>query len=82
MPSNFTTFEAIIDNGNGSTTPVPSTSIKAWDTVADVDLGAVATSDANGIVAGGTVAVAAGTRVRFRIENFHGRAGYEEQVTT
>lgn len=82
MPSNFSTLDAYIDNEDGTKTPASGATVKAWDVTHGVDLGLVGNMDADGILAGGTLPVVAGTRVRFRIENHQGWAGCEEKTTT
>lgn len=82
MPtSNYTAFEVLIDNDDGTTTPVPSQTIDVYDVTNSTALSDIA-SDANGHVAGGTVAVAVGTTVRFSAAKANGQCGYSEIVTT
>jgi hypothetical protein len=83
MPSSsYVSEEVYIDNEDGTRTFVPLTQVKGWDVDADTDLGVIGTTDADGVLAGGTLSVSAGTTIRFRVESYHGRAGYTEQVTT
>lgn len=81
MPSNYATFDTIKRNSDGTITPLPNLTINIWDAANNVSLGTV-TSDDNGIVAGDTVDVPAGTTIIFRIENYNGRANHVEQTTT
>jgi hypothetical protein len=53
--------------------------IRNADTNADLT---TVVTDSNGLVAGGSVSPAAGTRIRFRIENHQGLAGSVTQITT
>jgi hypothetical protein len=83
MPvSNFSTLDSYIDNEDGTITYPNGAQVKAFDVTHNTELGVVGNTDANGILAGGTLPVVAGTRVRFRIENYQGWAGCEEKVTT
>ena len=55
MPSNFTGFDVLIDNDDGTTTPVASHAVHVYDATHSVALADVAT-DASGHVASGTLA--------------------------
>jgi hypothetical protein len=81
MPSNFAAFDVLIDNNDGTTSPVPSTTINVFDVTHDAALSDLA-SDADGHVAGGTLAVAAGTEIRFSFSRANGQCGYSEVLTT
>jgi hypothetical protein len=81
MPSDYAAFEVLIDNDDGTTSPVPSQTVGVYDVTNDVALSDTA-SDANGHVAGGTLAVAAGTTIRFSAALANGHCGYKEEVTT
>lgn len=89
MPSNFVGFELRVDVG-GETVPIPSATVKVYD-ITDADpetgVGAVAladvTSDVDGLVASGTVAVDAGSVVRFSYTRAaDGLCRSDSQVTT
>ncbi len=80
--SNYDAAQIWIDNHDGTLTAAVSATVKAWDVDADMDLGVSLLTDGDGILAAGTLAVAVGTVVRFRVENFHGRAGFAEVTTT
>ncbi|HWQ34342.1 MAG TPA: hypothetical protein VNQ79_15950 [Blastocatellia bacterium] len=80
MPSNYVAFDVLIEN-NGQAVPAAGATVKVWNVTADADLGVTLTADSSGIVAAGTLNVPAGTLVRFRVEDFHGRAGFAEQTT-
>jgi hypothetical protein len=80
MASGYTSFEVLIDNDDGTTTPVLSQPITVYDVTNDVALDDLA-SDANGHVASGTLDVDAGTIVRFSAALADGRCGFKEEVT-
>jgi hypothetical protein len=80
MPSNYAAFELLIDNDDGTFTPVPSAAVKVYDVTNGVALADTA-SDANGTVPGASVAVAAGTLLRFSFRRADGICGYAENVT-
>lgn len=81
MPSNYSGFEVLIDNDNGTITPVPSQTVKVYDVTNSTALSDLA-SDANGHVAAGTLSVAVGTSVRFSASKANGQCGYKEELTT
>ena len=82
MPSSaYTAFDVLIDNNNGTTTPVANQTIKVRDVTNSANLPDLL-SDVNGHVPSGTFNVAAGTQVRFRVENYQGMSGFAEQLTT
>jgi len=74
-------FDLVIDNDDGTVTPLASATVKVYDATNSVALADLA-SDPDGHVVAGSLAVAVGTLVRFRVENYQGRAAYAEQVTT
>lgn len=80
MPSDYTAFEALIDNDDGTTTPLLAQTITVYNVTDDEALDDIA-SDANGHVDAGTLDVDAGTTVRFSVELADGRCGYKEAVT-
>jgi len=81
MPSDYTGFEVLVDNDDGTTTPLPSQTITVYDVTNDDPLSDIA-SDATGHVDAGTLAVDPGTVVRFSVALADGRCGYKEDVTT
>ncbi len=83
MSCTFQTFDTSNDNGDGTVSFAPSQTLKIWDVTANVASSVTVSSDASGVVAGGTISdVAVGHLVRFRIENDGtGKAGYCEQLT-
>jgi hypothetical protein len=81
MPSDYAAFDVSIDNDDGTTTPVASETIDVYDVTHAGALTATA-SDANGHVAGATVAVAAGTKLRFSFSRANGICGYSEVLTS
>lgn len=81
MPSNYDTFDVLKRNSDGTITPLGGVTINIWDSANNASLGTT-TSDANGVVAAGTVSVPVGTKIIFRLENYFGRAGDTDQITT
>ena len=82
MPtSNYPAFDVLVDNDDGTTTPVPSTTINVYDVTNDAALSDLAT-DADGHVDAGTLAVAAGTEIRFSFSRTNGQCGFSEVITT
>lgn len=80
--SSYTGFEAKQrDPVTGAITMLVSTTIHVHDVTHNVALPDVA-SDAYGIVAGGTVAVAAGTTIRFYISDPMTGPCFVDKVTT
>jgi hypothetical protein len=79
--SDYPAFEIRIDNDDGTLTPVPLQTVKVYDVTHAAALADTA-SDANGTVPGASVAVAAGTRLRFSVQLANGLAGCAEQVTS
>ena len=92
MPtSNYPTIDFLLDYNDGNVVVMASATVKASSFTSHngttghdefADLGVSLTTDADGILAAGTLSVAAATRVRFRVENFQGAAGFKEVVTT
>lgn len=63
-------------------TPVPGgVNVIIYDVDTDTDLDTVAT-DGNGEIPNDTVTSPAGSEIRFRVENFGGRAFSTAQITT
>lgn len=81
MASNYLSFEVLIDNDDGTTTPMPSQTVHVYDVTHTTALADIA-SDANGHVAAGTVTPTVGTLVRFSVSLANGQCGYKEEVTT
>lgn len=79
--SNYPAFNVSIDNNDGTSTPVVSTTISVYDASNNAALADTAT-DANGIVPAGSVAAAAGTLLRFSFALGNGICGYAEIFTT
>lgn len=79
--SNYAAFDVLIDNNDGTSTPVPLTTINVYDVAGAAALADV-TSDAAGHVPAGTVPIAVGSIVRFSFKLADGRCGYSEIVTT
>lgn len=81
MPSSYATFDVVKRGRDGATTKLAGVQLKIYDATGNASLGTVVT-DAGGVVPAGTVNVAAGTLILFRIENYQGMAGSIPQVTT
>lgn len=79
--SNYPGFEVKVDDDNGSVTLLPLQTIKVYDVTNGVALSDIA-SDANGLVAAGSLAVAVGTRIRFSFNRADGICGFSEVITT
>lgn len=78
--SNYAGFHVYVEDENGRITAVPSVSVKISNSSGT--LLTTVTTDSNGYISPGTVSVSAGTRIRFRVENYNGLAGSCSQVTT
>ncbi|MCA1567235.1 MAG: hypothetical protein LC803_16600 [Acidobacteria bacterium] len=78
--SNFNSFNIVIDNNDGTVTPVPNQTVKVYDVTNATPLADTA-SDEFGVVPGASVAVAAGTRLRFSVTRVDGLNGCAEQET-
>jgi hypothetical protein len=79
--SNYPGFEVKIDNDDGTTTLLPLQTVKVYDVTHSTALSDIA-SDANGLVATGSLAVAVGTRIRFSFSRADGICGFSEVITT
>jgi hypothetical protein len=80
MVSSYSGFDVLIDNDDGTTTPVANRVVHVYDVAAGLALTDVL-SDAMGHVVAGTLGVAVGTIVRFWVDLGDGRVGYCEAVT-
>lgn len=81
--SNYTGIDVKIDNNDGSTTPVVGATIHVYDVTNDTALADLPTvTDASGHVPAGTLAVAAGTTIRFWVNLGNGLVGLWEEETT
>jgi hypothetical protein len=67
MPSSYLGFDVVIDNDDGTFTAVGSQAVLVYDVTNEVALDPTA-SDTFGHVPGASVAVDAGTRLRFSVE--------------
>ncbi|MEO7509331.1 MAG: hypothetical protein ABIZ95_18945 [Pyrinomonadaceae bacterium] len=82
MPSsNYEPFDVNYYDSAGQAVPIADATVEVYDATNSVDLDPI-TADSNGVVGAGTVAVDAGTVVRFRVEGYLGAAGALEQTTT
>ena len=81
MPSDYTAFDVLTQDGAGVRTPVPNQTVKVRNVTGSADLSDL-TTNADGHIPAGTLAVAAGTLIRFSADLGDGRKGYAEQETT
>jgi hypothetical protein len=81
MSSNYDGFDVRKRNGDGTLSPVPGATLQIYNADSGIEIGTVVT-DEFGFVAPGTVSPEAGTRLRFRVENFEGLAGSITKLTT
>ena len=79
--SNYSAFEVKIDNDDGTETLLPLQTVNVYDVTNSTPLSDLA-SDANGIVAAGTLSVDPGTAIRFSFSRADGICGYAEIVTS
>ncbi len=79
--SNYTSFDLKLRNDDGSYTLLPSETVSVYDVDHTTALADTA-SGSDGVVPGASVAVAAGTLLRFSFSRADGVCGYAEQVTT
>jgi len=79
--SAYAAFDVLIDNNDGTSSVVPLTTINVYNVTGAAAL-ADLTSDVDGHVPAGTLAIAAGSVVRFSFKLTDGRCGYAEVVTT
>jgi hypothetical protein len=79
--SNYASFEVKIRKPDKTIVMVPSQTIHVYDVTHSAALADIA-SDTNGIVAAGTVPVAAGTLIRFSFWRADGECGKKEATTT
>lgn len=78
--SDYAAFYVFMENESGVNAPVPMTDvIISDDEGTELD---VVTTDGDGRIVAGTVSVDAGSRIRFRVENYFGLAGSVSQITT
>ncbi|HEX3560359.1 MAG TPA: hypothetical protein VHU19_14220 [Pyrinomonadaceae bacterium] len=79
--STYAAFELVIDNNDGTFTPVASQTVHVYDVTHSTALADTA-SDANGTVPAASVAVAVGTLLRFSFLLANGICGFAENATT
>ena len=80
--SNYAAFDVLIEDSDGLQTPAALATVHVYDATGAVDLTPDLTADANGHIPAGTLAVAAGTSIRFWCELDGGLVGFAEVVTT
>ena len=79
--SNYEEFYLMLRDETGNLITVAGADVIIYDVDSAADLDTV-TTDADGLIAAGTVAAPAGSRIRFRVENYNGLAGSATQITT
>jgi hypothetical protein len=79
--SAYAAFDVVTQAADGTTEPVPLQTVKVYNVTGAAAL-ADLTTDANGHIPAGTLAVAAGTVIRFSFLKTDGRCGFAERVTT
>jgi hypothetical protein len=80
VPSTYNAFNIVIDNNDGTVSAVPSQAVQVYDVTNEVALADTA-SDEFGVVPGASVAVDAGTLLRFSVTRADGLNGCAEQET-
>ena len=81
MPSTYSGFDLLIDNGDGTVTPVGNQVVNFYDVSNDAALVETALSDASGHVASGSLNINAGTVVRYWFVTNKGVCAFEETTT-
>jgi len=81
MVSDYTGFEVKVDNDDGTVTMLPLETVKVYDVTNEEELDDL-TSDAEGLIAPGSLDVDAGTLIRFSVQRVDGISGYADQLTT
>lgn len=81
MASNYEGFFVSKEDETGAITQIAGVDVEVYDADAETALTTL-TTDSNGYIAAGSVSPAAGTRIRFRVENEDGMAGSVTQITT
>ena len=76
--ASYSTFECYVRSADAAPIPAANVAVKVFDFTNNVALPDLA-SDANGVVAGGTLPLPAGTKVRFKFELPDLRCGYREE---
>lgn len=81
MASNYEGFFVNRISNDGVIEQLPGVDVRIWDVDGAADLGTV-TTDVDGYIVAGSVTPAAGTKIRFRVEDEEGLAGSVTQITT
>lgn len=83
MPSDYQEFRLMYNDENGRLQAFAEVEVlvRSSDDDFATDIETLET-DANGVIASGELDVPAGTRVRFRVENYFGLAASLTQITT
>lgn len=75
MAATFEQFEVRLQNADGTETPLDTVTLEVWSVTEAADVGSV-TTDASGVVAPASINVSVGDVLRFRVENYDGRAWF------
>lgn len=82
MPSDYEAFYVMEEDENGIRSAVGAgVDVEVHDLDLDANITTL-TTDSEGLIAAGTLAVDAGTRVSFRVENYSGLSNSTIQITT
>ena len=81
MPSNYEGFHVSKEKNDGVIEQLAGVTVKVYDVDLDVEVTTLV-SNGSGNIPAGSLPVAVGTRVRFRVENHDGLAGSVTQITT
>lgn len=82
MPtSTYSGFDLLVDNGDGTVTPVANQTVNFYNVTADAAVATTATSDGQGHVASGSLNINAGTVVRYWFVTTKGICAFEETTT-
>jgi hypothetical protein len=79
--SSYAAFDVLFENEDGLTLPAALAPVHVYDVTGAVAL-ADLTADANGHIPAGSLAVAAGSPIRFWVELDGGLVGYAEILTS
>ena len=80
--SNYEGFHVMREANDGIIEQLAGVSVKVYDADLDVEVTTLVTDQSGNIPPGALPTVAAGTRIRFRVENHDGLAGSVTQITT
>lgn len=81
MPSTYSGFDLLLDNGDGTVTPIGNQTVNFYDLTNNVLLATTALSDADGHVASGSLNINPGTVIRYWFVTGAGICAFEETTT-